>query len=400
MPVNNEHPVPPGRIAFVHYPHGSNSWIEARPFAFNLVKKLADAGWRVDLFLWEERLPHIEAFCCANNIQLFYASQTNLGRVRRRLRPLTLAVRFAFRRGYRCVFTAGQIASYIGALIARASRCPLVCLNDEFPSFWGNGLLVKLEGWAMRRAQLIVMPDQEGGLRYPELERELGLPPDTPHVDIPNSPLIEQTLGVDCDWHARLGIPPGMKLFMHAGSLGDWTQIPEILSSIPYWPEGVGLLLHCHSHAGFERYRQQMEHLSAGYPVFWSSGPLPDVEFNSLVAYVDGCFALYRNTGPNLELMGMSTGKLMRSLACGTPVIASHQASLSFVETQRVGILVRHPVEIPRAIESLLQDREGWRERCSEYCLKGEGSFDGGWRRLLAMAPKALDGLDFANTLS
>jgi len=390
----------PGRIAFIHYPYGATCWIEARPFAFNVVKRLAESGWRVDLFLAEQQLPHIESFCSSNKIRLFYVQKTNTGIMGRRLESLFLILRFAIRRGYRCVFTAGQTAAFLGALVAHSSRCPLVYLNDEFPSFWGQGLRTRLEGWAARRADLIVMPDQEDGLRYPELARELGLPPGTFHVDIPNTPLIGRVIDTNYDWHARLGIPSGMKILLYAGTLCDAMQVPEILSSVPHWPRGAALLLHSHTGTSLSAVQNQFSHLTQGFPVFWSSEILADDEFNSLVAYVDGCFALYRSTGPNLDLIGMSSGKLMRSLACGTPVIASHQESLAFVENYGLGFQVRHPVDIPRAIEKLLEGREDWRNRCKEFCLKGAGSFDGGWARLCVTSPIALGGLDLCDPCS
>ena len=40
----------------------------------------------------------------------------------------------------------------------------------------------------------------------------------------------------------------------------------------------------------------------------------------------------------------------MRSLACGSPVIASDSPSLAFIANYRVGVLINHPAEIPGAV--------------------------------------------------
>ena len=96
-------------------------------------------------------------------------------------------------------------------------------------------------------------------------------------------------------------------------------------------------------------YRQQLSHLDVPGRVFWTSAPLSDKLLNSLVAHCNGSFALYRNMGPNILLTGTSSGKLMRSVMCGSPVIASSFDSLRFVSQEGIGVQVCHPVRNPRS---------------------------------------------------
>jgi hypothetical protein len=58
---------------------------------------------------------------------------------------------------YQCTFGLGRNGSYLGAVISVASKCPLVILNDEFPSFFGiSRLWDPLERWAAERANVIM----------------------------------------------------------------------------------------------------------------------------------------------------------------------------------------------------------------------------------------------------
>jgi glycosyltransferase involved in cell wall biosynthesis len=121
-----------------------------------------------------------------------------------------------------------------------------------------------------------------------------------------------------------------------------------------------------------------LSHLDINGKIFWSLNPLSDSDLNSLVAYCAANFALYRNSGPNIEYIGFSSGKLMRSLIYGSPVIASQLSSLQFVEDYQLGVLVKHSAEIPRAIEKILINRDLYSSNCLDFC-KTQASFEQKW---------------------
>jgi|SRR6516162_2254419 hypothetical protein len=102
--------------------------------------------------------------------------------------------------------------------------------------------------------------------------------------------------------------------------------------------------------------------------IFSTSGPLSHKSLNSLGAHCSGSFALYRNTGPNDLLIGTSSGKLMRSVMCGTPVIASSFDSLRFVSQEGIGVQVCHPSEIPATIQKLAGNERGIPREMSFFC--------------------------------
>jgi len=106
-----------------------------------------------------------------------------------------------------------------------------------------------------------------------------------PFVTIRNTPELTSPL-LHMDWHSLIGIPHGKKIFIHAGSIADSAQVPEILGSVSYWPENAVLLLHNSRSRdeSFVRYRKELSHLDLPNRVFWSSDLLPEDKVNSLIS--------------------------------------------------------------------------------------------------------------------
>jgi glycosyltransferase involved in cell wall biosynthesis len=335
--------------------------LDTIPFAAHILRQLATTGWHIDVFLWSKPDSSNQIDCTSDYIRYKHVSMYN---TRRKLKLAELTLRFARYITYKCVFSVGRIGSYFGGIISIASRCPFVLLNDEFPSIYDQSRWLALERWGARRADVIVVPSDD---RYRTLREELRLNADKPLVTIRNTPELTLPL-IPVDWHRLMGIPYGKKIFINAGTINDWAQVPEILASVSYWPKDAVLLLH-NSRAGdeFVRYRKWVSHLDNPERVFWSSSRLPEDKLNSLISSCSGSFALYRNDGPNTEQVGTSSGKLMRSIVCGTPVIASSFESLKFVTIEGLGIQVTHPAEISAAIDNLMRNRESYRERCLRF---------------------------------
>jgi glycosyltransferase involved in cell wall biosynthesis len=345
------------------------------PFVINVIKRLTTADWEVDVFLWERPLvDYREIFSTTARVRYQVEPKRMLYRP---IRLAQLTAKFMTYMNYQCAFGLGQIGSYLGGIISLASRCPLVILNDEFPSFWGPSRWTPLERWAAKRAHVIIVPSAD---RIQQLTEELELSNQVKtFVEFRNSPKVSHPLERR-DWHALLGIPSNKRIFLHAGTLGEVMQVPEILSSAVYWPEDAVFLLHSRSPEQESGYRQQMAHLDVPGRVFWTSTALSEKLLNSLVAHCSGCFALYRNFGPNISLTGTSSGKLMRSVMCGSPVITSSFESLRFVGQEGIGIQVSHPSEIPRAIQELIGNERAYRERCLSFAtqevIREEQSWD------------------------
>src|SRR5262249_48263289 len=227
------------RIAFVYAPAPPPdvARLETMPLAINAITRLAAAGWKVDVFLWERPVvDYHETFPTTVRFRyevtpkrLVYSTRpANL-----RLHPIRLTARFMARTNYECAFGLGQIGSYFGAIISLASRFPLFLLNHEFSSHFGNSRWAPLERWAAKRANVIIVPSADS---IPHLAKELGLSDQRKSfVELRNTSKVSHPLEKR-DWHALLGIPSGKRIFLNAGTLGDWFQIPEILSSTVHWP--------------------------------------------------------------------------------------------------------------------------------------------------------------------
>jgi len=354
------------------------------PFAINIIRRLAAAGWDIDVFLWEKpKVDYNEIF--PSSVKLRY--QVLPKRILLGLRPVRLTASFSTQTSYACAFGLGQIGSYLGAVISFASRCPLVILNDEFPSFWARTLWTRLERWAAQRANVIIVPSAD---RILHLAQEFDLSDQREKfVVFRNAPMVAHPLERH-DWHALLGIPPGRRIFLNAGTLGDWAQVPEILSTTVHWPPDTALLLHSRS-AEQSGYREQLSHLDVAGKVFWTSAPLSEKLLNSLVAHCSGSFALYRNIGANILHTGASSGKLMRSVMCGTPVIVNQFDCFSFVSKEGIGLQVGHPSEIPAALYELMQKETEYRKRCLRFAAEEVIREQKDWEMFVAALANKLD---------
>jgi glycosyltransferase involved in cell wall biosynthesis len=383
------------RIAFVYAPGPPPAGavrLETMPFAINTIMRLAAAEWKVDVFLWERPVvDYHEIF--PTTVRLRYEAMpkrifvgTRSTSLRRH--PIRLTARFMTCTNYECAFGLGQTGSYLAAVISLVSRCPLVLLNDEFPSYFGNIWWAVLERWAAERADVIIVPSAD---RIPHLAEELELSdPRKRFVEFRNTPKVSHPLEKR-DWHALLGIPAGQRIFLNAGTLSDWTQVPEILCSTVHWPSDAVLLLHSRAPEQEDGYRQQLSHLHVPGRIFWTSASLSDKLLNSLVAHCNGSFALYRNTGPNNLCMGTASGKLMRSVMCGSPVIASSFDSLRFVSQEGIGVQVCHPAEIPAAIQELTRNERAYREKCLSFATHEVMREQQSWDALVTALSNKID---------
>jgi len=102
---------------------------------------------------------------------------------------------------------------------------------------------------------------------------------------------------------------------------------------------------------------------------------------NSLTATTKCSLALYRDMGSNTQDMGMSSGKIMRSIVNGTPVLATRLRGLEFIENQGLGKLISRPHQIPEAIETILANQEQMRRNCLQF-RESDLDFRKYWMRL------------------
>ena len=113
--------------------------------------------------------------------------------------------------------------------------------------------------------------------------------------------------------------------------------------------------------------RKNYGHLHLPGRIFWGEGGLSEADLNGLVQAASGSLGLFRPIDELMEDQGKGTGKIMRSIALTTPVIVSEQRSLRFVTDHKLGVLIRHPLQIGPAIRRLLDYQTVFRANCAEY---------------------------------
>ena len=365
------------KIAFIYHPQDPNlRRLESMPFALNSVVSLAKMGWQIDLYLWGESSDNYKNLLPETVTIKQFREPLRFKRLKPIWRPLQFQWQFQWQKNYCCVFGLGQIGAYIADIIAKSSQCPFIYLNDEFPCAFAYSRWTRLERQAVKNAAMVVVLDEK---RFVPLCEELDIA-NKPYAVLPNMAIINHPLE-EINWHERLELPSDCIPFLYAGSIADWAQTPELLSTLPYWPEKAVLILHSAYHQKVEQYRQQLSHLEVPGKVIWSYEPMSEGHLNSLVSYCAGNFALYRNFGKPIEYLGFSSGKLLRSLACGSPVIASKDPMfyLSFVKDYQLGVLVNNPSEIPAAVTELMNNRKEYSDRCLNFCQTNL-SFEKAWQ--------------------
>lgn len=369
------------KFAFVHMPYGPDAArLDTMPLGLNPVRALANSGADVDLYLAETPSDRYRHLLTSSNIKFKYFKEAHGNRFLK----YTAMFSTKFLKNYTCIFGLGQIGIYLAFLLATVNKCPFIYINDEFPGAEKN-LWSKLERKLSKKAVMIVVPDEQ---RFKPLCKALDISQNIPHAVLPNISTI-QSKPISIDWHEKLGLPSRSIIpLLNAGSMRDWSQIPELLSVLPYWPENTVLILNDRARASLD-YRRQIAHLNVPGRVIWTEGFLTEDELNSLVGYCSICFALYRNLDENLEYTGLSSGKLLRSIACGTPVIASNLPSFQFVEKRSLGVLVTHPKEIPEAINKILGNMVFYKENCLKF--SAEISFDKMWKKFCARLKEITD---------
>lgn len=368
------------KIAFVFRPHNPNSVrIDTMPFLYNSIAKLAKAGFNIDVFVWEKKgIDYSNYF--NERVNIVYNTDTKPGFLDKisatpRAEQLKKNYRkqFSSTKTYDAVVGVGQIGSSVAHMMCK-NKIPLIIFNDEFPSTWDNST-----GWeddernAIKNASLVVVPDIN---RVKPLMDDVGNY-NARSFALPNIPTADDVIP-EINWSIKLNIPHNQKMVLSAGTVADYTQTPEILTTVPYWPENYCLVLHERNKERLPFISRLYEHLYIPDKVFWTEGQYPENVLNSLIMYSSINVALYRNLGPNVEYMGFSSGKIMKSIALGVPVITSGFNSLKFISENKLGVNIVHPSDLSSAIKEIRDSGFNYKENCLRF-YKEVAHFDNYW---------------------
>lgn len=120
-------------------------------------------------------------------------------------------------------------------------------------------------------------------------------------------------------------------IVLHSGSLASWTYADELLQSVGTWPADFALVIHTrYRPTNTDRYAKMIREASRAN-VFLSTEPLPQSEYEQLVASADIGLVLYKPIPPspytqkNIQHIGLASGKFSFYVKYGLPVISIGQ---------------------------------------------------------------------------
>jgi hypothetical protein len=178
-------------------------------------------------------------------------------------------------------------------------------------------------------------------------------------VLVPNAPLGRARRQRACFWHERFRLAEDRRIVLHAGSLGDWTGIEDLVASVPSWPEPWLLVVHTRYDGESSPYVERLRS-RASERVLFSLKPVARQDFDTLIDSADVGLAFYVPTNEsaytwrNVQTIGLSSGKLAYYLRGGLPVVVNRDASIgSSLEDTGCGLAVEDAHQVGKALECI-----------------------------------------------
>jgi hypothetical protein len=175
-------------------------------------------------------------------------------------------------------------------------------------------------------------------------------------VLVPNAPLGPARRQRACIWHERFGLAEDRRVVLHAGSLGDWTGIGDLVASVPSWPEPWLLVVHTRYDGESSPYVERLRS-RACERVLFSLKPVARQDYDTLIDSADVGLAFYvpsndsAYTQRNVQTIGLSSGKLAYYLRAGLPVVVNRAASIgSALEEAGCGLAVEDAGQVGHAL--------------------------------------------------
>lgn len=362
--------------------------LDQQPGVLRAADSFADAGYVVDVFtVRNEYYPRPEFTHRSIHLHLMPL------RMNRQREPRTLVTLvFAFwvllrlRGPYEVIYAAGVrglFAAYILHLL-RGARV----VNYQIELYVGGygrirflRLFKFLERRAIRASLFSIEHDET---RAQILCQDSGIPRHK-IVVVPNAP---RGIGEDRRTkflHMHLGLDPRLRLLVSAGAIEPDVLSLEIVRAVQTLPDAWRCVFHSSvPRTEDDAYIHKLVEADSDGKVSLSLQPVSSTEVDDLVASATIGLALYSSSvRPDLELVGLASGKLCRFLRSGVPVIVSDFPALrEFVLSHGVGIAISDVCQIEDAIERIEADYEGYRGRAVE-CFTRRLSHDVHFRQVL-----------------
>lgn len=345
------------KIAFVYgRPALSSAKLQYMPFGFNVVKKLAEGNYEIDLYLTQNQT-NVYKDCLPSNVKIVFLDNKFVwayggGRLLYSLLNCYFLFLTLFK-SYQMVWGIGQCGSVLGAKLAKRNNAKFIYLNDEFPDVSYLKIWVKKEKKYASTAKCFIVPDES---RVTPLVKQI---PELKNIEsfvLPNIPLIKDVESIEnVDWFKVLGLSKDKKIITYAGGIDRENNIDYLLTIFPFTsPDYVLIMV-----GNGEKYKNNK--FFSFNRIIWIERLLTDDELHSLIKQSLCCICFYADI-LDLEFVGKSSGKMMRSVLLNTPVITTNFASLKFIEKDTMGILIEKPFQLVEAISKIDANKEKYKE--------------------------------------
>ncbi len=261
-------------------------------------------------------------------------------------------------------------------LLSAIHRKPSVTLSDEIRSGSYSGNRTKrwkqLCCWAMRRSKLQIVNDS---VRLELLKDYLGMTSVQSMMVLPgcfrSPPQAADKTVMRAKWNVKHDnlVVADSGVFYHEHSalwlieaLVSCSDINLVIQPLNTDPLSRFLLTKIQ---GAERIYMEPERIE--WREAWSQ-----------MGAVDIGVAVYRQTGPQFQNMGISSNRLCMFLAMGVPVIVSRQPSFEFVEKYDCGVMVENEDEFIKAIDYIkprLEEMKRNALKCSREYIDAKGAY-------------------------
>jgi len=341
------------------------------PFALSTIKSLLHEGHEIDLYLCERRNEdYLGVF--NDRVKVYFldnawAWKWGKGRGLYYLLNL-LMIRNVFFKSYASIWGVGIVGSSLAGRLSSLKGVDYYYLSDEFPDIYYLEIWRNAEKRFARLAKKWIVPDES---RVEVTIQQIpGISP-TKAVVLPNAPLCETSLQPSSiDWKARFNIPMHADIVLYAGGIDRENNIELLLSVFPLTSDNFYLVMigRNRGYAANPLYKHKR--------IIWVDIPLADEELLSL-HQTSLCIIAFYSSMMWLEYVGKSSGKIMRAIIAGCPVITTDFPSLQFIKDFGFGVLIRQAHEIIHALNEIKANRPYYQENLIAH--RDEVSFEKYW---------------------
>jgi glycosyltransferase involved in cell wall biosynthesis len=257
-------------------------------------------------------------------------------------------------KSYSSLWGIGLVGSSLAGRMAALKSIDYYYMSDEFPDIHHLKIWVNSEKQFARIAKKWIVPDESRVditiQQIPGLNAEKS-------VVIPNAPLIEdRKTAYKIDWHSRFGIPQGSEIVLYAGGIDRENNIELLLSVFPFSGAEFYLVI-----IGGDR-GYATNSMYSHPRIKWMNDRLNDEDLFSL-HQSSLCIIAFYSSMFWLEYVGKSSGKIMRALIAGCPVIATNFKSCNFIKEKNFGVLIDQPHQLIMALVEIKRNKHFYKEQ-------------------------------------